>query len=117
MSQTNVFIDFDAFMEETGIDKKTMQELYVIFESELMQERESLLTSLAEKDYGKICDSIHKIKGIAGSYKADSVFNFALLFNENLRNKIYTDIEQKVSELTELIEKTNSHLKHYFDLK
>jgi FOG: HPt domain len=109
-------IDYDEFMQETGIDNDEIRELYGVFMEELLQEKEKLKTQLGVKDYLKLEKTVHNIKGISGSYKARLIFEPAKLIDLDLKGGAYGNIEQNMKVLLDAIDNAVLDMRMHFNI-
>ena len=91
-------------MQETGLDRGTLNELYQVFYEELVTEKIKLLRLYSENDMGRFQKVIHNIKGISGSYKASILYEQACLIDSNIKSGAFDNIGNDLSGLISKID-------------
>ncbi len=115
--QTDRLVDYDAFMRETGIGEDDLKELYGVFLEELLREKDRLLMHLADKDYDSLRKTVHNVKGISGSYKANVVFEKAGQIGLDIKNGRFETIDAGLEALTAEIENAALEIKRHFRMQ
>ncbi|MDQ2084922.1 Hpt domain-containing protein [Herbivorax sp. ANBcel31] len=110
-------IDFDSFIDDAGIDRETMKELYEVFLEEVLEEKEKLQYYFFHDNNQMMKKTIHNIKGISGSYKAYEIYDIAKELDEKLKNEEKTKSDFQIEELIKYIEIASQEINLYFENK
>jgi len=116
MGESHKIVDFDGFLDETGLDKEVTKELYTGLIEEIVQEREKILSELAAMDFGKLARTVHNIKGISGSYKLQYVFKQAGDIDACIKQSRLEGVEAAVGKLQTLINEAVTEIRRHFDI-
>lgn len=106
-------VDYQEFMDETGIDKETARELYTIFLEELLDQKEGACSAMVDSDFEGLGKIIHNIKGISASYKAWPVHATAKRIDEQLKQGKQNNLVNELDELVNIIDQTGNSIRHY----
>jgi hypothetical protein len=101
----SVYVDFEKFKTETGLEDYDVKELYKGFMDELLDAKDKLLAQLDKDDFEKMEKTVHNIKGISSSYMADSVFACSLELGRVLSSNDRPAVVSATNDLTEAIMK------------
>lgn len=107
-------VDFEGFMEETGLDGETVKELYEVFVGEISSERDKLLSLLSAGEFIKLAETVHNIKGISGSYGLQYVYRQALELGDLIKVNGRAGIEASLKKLETLIDEAVAEIKNYY---
>lgn len=111
MEQT--IVDIFTFQKEAGVDYNTLKELYLIFAEEIKQEKNEI-NEINNVD--ELIKVIHKIKGIAGSYRTPVIFQYAAKIEQKLKDKDLDNLNRDLDKLNEAIQQVTDILGMYFEI-
>lgn len=117
MEHTVRIVDFEAFKVEIGLEEDQLQELYIGYMEELLEEREKLNTQFVNGELIKLGKTVHNIKGISGSYRAEQVFEVAKELDARIKESKMDEMSIWIERLTNCISAVENEIKQYFDLK
>jgi HPt (histidine-containing phosphotransfer) domain-containing protein len=107
-------VDFEAFMQETGLEPDEIPELYQTFLEEIIEEQRKMIQQYQENDFTSLKKTVHNIKGVLGSYRAPLAFEKASGLNERIRDDDFINIGGDVKSLNDEIEKVKFLVKNNF---
>lgn len=108
-------VDFEVFMDETGIDGELLATLYDNFSKEITQEKTKMKIAYQKNDYDELSEIVHTIKGVLGSYRAIKAYDKATQLNSLLKQKEYNKLGLLAKELPYEIEKAVEAVAKYFE--
>ena len=90
---------------ETGLDKDTSEELVSLFYSKAADNIKLTRRAYTKKDYEKVKEQVHKIKGSSGNIRAADISQIALKIEEQLKADPQADIQNMIDQMEILINK------------
>ena len=109
-------IDYQAFIDETGLDENTIKELYQVFHDEILAEKEKLVNSYSQNDLLKLGKTVHNIKGISGSFKAGHVFEQACSIDLDIKNRKFQGMGDSLETFSKSIDCAVMDIRGHFDM-
>lgn len=110
-----IIVDIFTFQKEAGLDYNTLKELYLIFVDEIKQEKEEIEEYLSGNNMEELINVIHKIKGIASSYRTPVILKIAGKLEAELKNKEYDNFLGDIDKLNRAIDRVIDIITMYFD--
>jgi HPt (histidine-containing phosphotransfer) domain-containing protein len=114
MGDANEIVDFEGFTAETGLDGETVKELYSGFIEELDAEKNKLFAELSAGSFSMLARTVHKIKGVSGSYRLQCVYKQAQELDARIKEVGPAGIEAAVKKLEILIDEAVAVIKNYY---
>ena len=109
-----IIVDIFTFRKEAGLDYNTLKELYFTFADELKQEKKELNTCYTQNKGEELLPIVHKMKGIASSYRAPAIFNNAIELEKRLKNKDFKNLDSDMDELNKAIDQVTDTIALFF---
>jgi HPt (histidine-containing phosphotransfer) domain-containing protein len=110
-----IIVDIFTFQKEAGLDYNTLKELYLIFADEIKQEKAELEDYLSCNKIEELISVIHKIKGIASSYRTPIIFNYAGKLETELKNWDFDNMLSDIDKLNKAIDQVTDIITMYFE--
>jgi len=115
ISKEEIEKDLKKASQDLGIDDATIQEFFNDFKQQLIDEKETFLKAISEKDFETLHKSAHKLKGVALNLRLDKFaellkkaddyakIDHDLAKTEHIIKNIYTVIEGKEETTSDII--------------
>lgn len=110
-----IIVDIFTFQKEAGLDYNTLKELYLIFADEIKQEKEEIEDYLSYNKIEELISVIHKIKGIASSYRTPIIFNYSSKLEAELKNRDFDNMLTDIDKLNKAIDQVTDIITMYFE--
>jgi HPt (histidine-containing phosphotransfer) domain-containing protein len=110
-----IIVDIFTFQKESGLDYSTLKELYIIFAEEIKQEKEEIEEHLTDNNMEELINVVHKIKGIASSYRTPVILEIAGKLETELKNKEFGNLLGDIDKLNKAIDQVIDIITMYFD--
>ena len=105
-------LDFDDLMERVQNDKMLILELFDIFINDFAVKRKSLDEAAREKDYNRIANIIHSLKGASGNISAKSLRETLVKLEGIITSKNFDIFEDALTGLDKEFEELSVHIAH-----
>lgn len=110
----NILVDINSFQTETGLDNRTLKELYILFVEEISKYSNELEEKLLASKFDEIEQITHNIKGLASSYRCTHVLDIATIINGKCKNDDFVNINDIIKKLQHHIEEAVVEIQNYF---
>ncbi|WMJ85316.1 Hpt domain-containing protein [Anaerocolumna sp. MB42-C2] len=109
-----IIVDIYSFRKDAGLDYDTLKELYFIFAEEIIQEKNEINTYLEQNKAEELLPVVHKMKGIASSYRTPVILEIAVGLESKLKNKDFDTLEPVINQLNKAIAQVADAIALYF---
>ncbi|MEY4504730.1 MAG: hypothetical protein RL154_1026 [Pseudomonadota bacterium] len=101
-------IDLEELDASLGLDLETIKMLLDSFKEDAVEDIKDLLSAINDKDYARIKDCAHKLKGACGNLRIKSGAEYALQLEQNAKaenaNFDYISNFKKLKEIVEIVD-------------
>ncbi|AOT69308.1 Hpt domain-containing protein [Geosporobacter ferrireducens] len=107
-------VDIAGFQKDVGLDHDAVQALYLIFVEEVGKAKEAVNKCLPLGNLEELTRIVHDIKGIASSYRAQKLLNYAKNLDNTLKSKDIENIQKDAADMNEGIDQVMKEIICHF---